>query len=400
MNIKSLLLGSAAALVAVSGARAADAVVAAEPEPVEYVRVCDTYGTGFYYIPGTETCLKISGYVRFDVSGGDFLDNSFYTGGGSKEDTYNVLTRFTLRTDARNETEYGTLRTYTETRFNYVNGGNGAGNFTIPNGNNVGDQFDVDDTGVSLNFAWIELAGFRVGKGESAFTVFPGYAGNVISDDIIGYGPFDTNFAQYEADFGGGFSGIISVEEGADSDEIFSYIPHVVGGLKYDGGLFGISGVVGYDANNEEVAGKVRVDIKPSDTFYGFVMAGYKTDDGDQEFHQGTFSDGSNFYGNWNGNNDDDDDDDGYAIWAGASYVFSPKLTLNGQVSYDEAEDFAAVAQLNFQPVSGLSIQPEISYVTNFDDNDNINNNIIDVDGDPDDDDDAFGFTLRFQRDF
>ena len=67
MNIKSLLLGSAAALVAVSGARAADAVVVAEPEPVEYVRVCDAYGAGFFYIPGTETCLKIGGYVRYDA---------------------------------------------------------------------------------------------------------------------------------------------------------------------------------------------------------------------------------------------------------------------------------------------------------------------------------------------
>ena len=47
MNIKSLLLGSAAALVAVTGARAADAVVVAEPEPVEYVKVCDAYGAGF-----------------------------------------------------------------------------------------------------------------------------------------------------------------------------------------------------------------------------------------------------------------------------------------------------------------------------------------------------------------
>ena len=71
MNIKSLLLGSAAALVAVSGAQAADAVVIAEPEPVEYVRVCDVYGTGYYYIPGTETCLRIGGYVRYQASGGD-----------------------------------------------------------------------------------------------------------------------------------------------------------------------------------------------------------------------------------------------------------------------------------------------------------------------------------------
>ena len=71
MNIKSLLLGSAAALVAVSGARAADAVVVAEPEPAEYVKICDVYGAGFYYIPGTETCLRIGGYVRYDIGVGD-----------------------------------------------------------------------------------------------------------------------------------------------------------------------------------------------------------------------------------------------------------------------------------------------------------------------------------------
>ena len=71
MNIKSLLLGSAAALAVVSGAQAADAVVAAEPEPMEYVRVCDAYGTGFFYIPGTETCLKIGGYVRMRLEAND-----------------------------------------------------------------------------------------------------------------------------------------------------------------------------------------------------------------------------------------------------------------------------------------------------------------------------------------
>ncbi len=67
MNIKSLLLGSAAALIAVSGARAADAVVVAEPEPAEYVKICDVYGAGYFYIPGTETCLRIGGYVRYDI---------------------------------------------------------------------------------------------------------------------------------------------------------------------------------------------------------------------------------------------------------------------------------------------------------------------------------------------
>ncbi len=68
MNIKSLLLGSAAALLVVSGSRAADAAVVAEPEPIEYVRICDVYGAGFYYIPGTETCLKIGSLVRYQIN--------------------------------------------------------------------------------------------------------------------------------------------------------------------------------------------------------------------------------------------------------------------------------------------------------------------------------------------
>jgi hypothetical protein len=68
MKIKSLLLGSAAALVAVSGARAADAVIIPEPEMVEYVRVCDAAGAGYFYIPGSETCLEISGWARFQIN--------------------------------------------------------------------------------------------------------------------------------------------------------------------------------------------------------------------------------------------------------------------------------------------------------------------------------------------
>jgi hypothetical protein len=38
--------------------------------PVEYVRVCDVYGAGFFYIPGTDTCLKIGGSVRVDLGNG------------------------------------------------------------------------------------------------------------------------------------------------------------------------------------------------------------------------------------------------------------------------------------------------------------------------------------------
>src|ERR1700721_2958781 len=63
--VKSLLLGSAAGLVAVAGAQAADLPV--KGKPVENVRGWRLYGAGFWYVPGTDTCLKIGSYVREQV---------------------------------------------------------------------------------------------------------------------------------------------------------------------------------------------------------------------------------------------------------------------------------------------------------------------------------------------
>ena len=60
------LLGSAAGLVAVAGAQAADLPVKAKP--VEYVKVCSLYGAGYYYMPGTDICMKLGGYVRWQFT--------------------------------------------------------------------------------------------------------------------------------------------------------------------------------------------------------------------------------------------------------------------------------------------------------------------------------------------
>ena len=60
--VKSLLLGSAAGLVALTGAQAADLPVKAKP--VQYVKICSLYGAGFYYILGTDMCIKVGGWVR------------------------------------------------------------------------------------------------------------------------------------------------------------------------------------------------------------------------------------------------------------------------------------------------------------------------------------------------
>ena len=64
---KSLLLGSAAALAATVGAQAADLPMR-KSAPVDYVRVCDWTGAGYFYIPGSDTCMNIGGLVRAEYA--------------------------------------------------------------------------------------------------------------------------------------------------------------------------------------------------------------------------------------------------------------------------------------------------------------------------------------------
>ena len=75
MRVKTFLLGSAAAVAVAGGAQAADLSIA---EPVDYVRVCDAFGVGYWYIPGTDTCIKLGGSVEFTVN---FHENKVTLGG-------------------------------------------------------------------------------------------------------------------------------------------------------------------------------------------------------------------------------------------------------------------------------------------------------------------------------
>src|SRR5262245_61822949 len=65
MKFRTLLLGTAAAFAVTGGAQAADLALAVEP--IDYVKICDAFGAGYYYIPGTDTCLAVGGYVEFNV---------------------------------------------------------------------------------------------------------------------------------------------------------------------------------------------------------------------------------------------------------------------------------------------------------------------------------------------
>jgi hypothetical protein len=383
MNIKSLLLGSAAALVAVSGARAADAVVIAEPEPMEYVRVCDTYGVGFYYIPGTETCLKVSGYMRYDIGVGfngyeNVLDKEDFFEDGDIDydnDTYYKRARFALRMDARSETELGTLRAYAQLNFNYdvVDG-------TVTYYDDEIDEFVTlagwtgTDNYIAIEHAYIELGGFRAGVTDSYFSTFTGYSSGVANDGLVPYGPFQTHQIAYTWTGGNGFTAGVALEEGNDDYTLDTYVPHVVGGLGYTGGWGGLSGVVGYDAVYEEWAVKGRVDFNATEALSMFVMAGWKSN-GDEGYVD-------NFYGQWGGD---------WALWVGGAWAFNEKTTLNVEVGYDDADNFSTVVGLDYMLVENLLIKPEIIYVDNFDIDDTFNGGDIDSN---------WGGFLRLQANF
>lgn len=147
MKLKALLLGSAAALIAVSGAHAADAVVA-EPEPMDYVKVCDMYGAGFFYIPGTENCMRMSGYVRVEY------DYSHFDGlNGVEYDTPANLTTGRINFDVRNETDYGTLQSWIR-----VEGASSNATSAIV------DTFTVNDV-------WISLGNLSMGRRDHRATL-------------------------------------------------------------------------------------------------------------------------------------------------------------------------------------------------------------------------------------
>jgi hypothetical protein len=211
--VKSLLLGSAAGLVAVAGAQAADLPVKAKP--VEYVRVCSLYGAGFWYVPGTDTCLKIGSYVREQVewnagAGGVPIgfgaNDQAAAGRFTRTDTsqLSMRTRASISVDLRTQTEYGTLRSYLEGGFQAsANNGSAPGN-------------DV----VYFDRGFIQFAGLTAGRIRSYFDINSmapySYLNTRVSGDTGAAGLWGI---AYTAQFGNGLSATLSFEDGGSTSQ-------------------------------------------------------------------------------------------------------------------------------------------------------------------------------------
>ncbi|HSH93062.1 MAG TPA: porin, partial [Roseimicrobium sp.] len=242
--VKSLLLGTAAGLAAVGGAQAADLPVKAKA--VEYVKVCSLYGAGFFYIPGTDTCLKIGGFVRTEWNhnaAGSFATN--LAGANAQynraSDTLVNRTRGLFSFDVRSQTEYGTLRSFVRSGWQWTT-----------NTDTVGGSAST----VYLDRAFIQFAGFTFGKTQSFFDV-PDigdmtYHNEFTRQNFSGTG---TPVFAYTATLGNGVTATLSIEDYSErrtavvdlrtgtpftigaanaSDNHGNEVPDIVGNLRVD----------------------------------------------------------------------------------------------------------------------------------------------------------------------
>lgn len=211
----------AVALSALVGANAtasaADLSKRAAAAAVDYVKVCDAYGAGFFYIPGGETCLKIGGFVRYRAfTGGDnavddgidfamktserfsSLDADFVDAGRT-QNKYSTDTTASVTFDARSNTEFGLLRSYIDARFGVFS-----------------PDSDGKTTSASVDKAFVQWGGLTAGYATSFFDFYTG------ASLATTYGPFvsdqTTNLVAYTGAFGGGFSASLAIEDAKRSE--------------------------------------------------------------------------------------------------------------------------------------------------------------------------------------
>jgi hypothetical protein len=310
MNIKSLLLGSAAALAVVSGAQAADAIVAAEPEPMEYVRVCDAFGTGYFYIPGTETCLKIGGEIRATV-----YANETESADG---DDWDSEVRARLTFDAKNDSEIGTIGSYIR-----IQATQGA---------------DTGRADVVLDQAYITVGGFKVGR---SLTWADDWGLEGESDDFFGNARFNTISYTYSAD---AFTVGLGVDDLSDQFTGNEVGLEAVASATLGVATVTVNGVYDFGSEDGAIAGVVSADVGPGT----FAVAG--------AWASGQ-SVGYDFASEWT---------------VGAAYTFkatdelsiTPQVVYWGDYGFDGGDDaWGADLLVEYALASGLKASADIKYV-------------------------------------
>jgi len=214
-KFKSFVLGSTTAIVAIGSAHAADLPFKAKA--VEYVKVCSLYGTGFYYIPGTDTCIRIGGYLLAEFTvGGAPSDATYMNGDGGlglrtagKDQS---RARIMIHLDTRTATEYGVVRTFAGFGPQYSTGGLATQAAPDTQGNG----------GLRVEAAFVQFAGFTFGRSNSAYALpWNAVPGN-INTALRGGPSYDAgvNNIQYTYQFGNGISASVGIDQQEQIDRI------------------------------------------------------------------------------------------------------------------------------------------------------------------------------------
>ena len=183
--------------------------------PVEYVKVCPTYGPGFFYIPGTQTCIRVYGNARFEANVAQT-----YARVNNGATSYRSGGRIGL--DVRDMTEYGLLRTVAQVDLQYRTG-DAAGISALGTGSAGRMGAGINGSGANrLNATmavdpsvYVQLGGLTAGRLQSAFT-FAGPAGG----QAVGYAgvlggdsPWMQNRISYTLAAGNGLTVTAGVED-------------------------------------------------------------------------------------------------------------------------------------------------------------------------------------------
>jgi Porin subfamily len=265
------LASSGAILAATTAVHAADAIPI-EPGPIEYVRVCDVFGAGYFYIPGTETCIHFNGQVRADWATKHYHDEQD-DGTSAHETRY----RARLEVTAKNDTQFGEL----ESRLRF------RAEQTSDQGN---DELSVSegpyDANVEVDRAVISLAGFQLGYDDD-YWKRAGHDGWYVPNARFDgpYGNYDALFLEYtfSAD---GFAATIGAEDSSVSGEPGAPDPYA--GLTYTAGGLYLAGIAYYDSSTQAGAYKGRFDYDFGDAWSGLKIGGwYAWDNGRTDYVEG-----------------------------------------------------------------------------------------------------------------
>jgi hypothetical protein len=268
--VKSLVLGSAAGLLAMGGAQAADLPVKAKA--VEYVRICSLYGAGFFYIPGTDTCIKFGGYLRIDTTfNGSIYGQPAWSADLGQQNRYRdyfaARSRLAFTVDTRTATEYGVVRTFGQADFQFTTQGNSSVNPLVftgsPSAGTATSLLNQPGEGyVAVETVFIQFAGFTFGKSASAYsTPWHGFPGNNNSFLLGGHDTVTgVNNIQYTAQFGNGVSATIGLDDPVVFNRTSVYNLGATGVSITPVGALGTSGNAYAGVHAPDVVGNIRVD--------------------------------------------------------------------------------------------------------------------------------------------